>query len=935
MPSDPARSKFRQRILDSLRIEPEELRPTLLLASFLMLGMATVICLKAVSDSVFLSEFDASRLPWVDLAVTALVGLSVNYYLRWTSRAPLAVVIRATQLFLVGNLLLFWLLLRLEVRYTPVLIYLWVGVFAVLIPSQAWSLAAAIFTTRQAKRLFALIGSGGILGAGLGGSFAGFVGPRIGAEAILPAAAILVAASAWLAHQLSRIASAWTPAGGDGKPDEKAPILESFGLVRGNRYLLLIALAIFVSTLAGTLVKYQFKAVAQIHFAGDRDALTSFAGYFYGYVAVFSFVFHTLMTGRLLRWIGLGGCLFILPLSLSLGMGALAFSATLGAAVFARAADQGFRHSVDRASLELLYVPVPPSLRARVKSFLDMAVNRLADGVASLILLGLLYVVGAGLAEISVVGLAFALLWLGLLWQLRGEYVRTLRSTIERKDIRAETLLQQLAQSGPSEELRAGLESSDQRDVEAALGWIQLSGPGPELAQLAALLTHPSATIRRKTMRAIEAKNVAGCEREALSFLKLETSFEERRRALDYLAAQDETAVEQLLASEDRALVALAAAKRLEGHSNNPADDRARDVLDRFLSEVEAAADPEQRVIAARLIGIAGHKLQGAEARLSRLLRDEAPTVVRAALESTALLRPRGETPRLLELLRERSLAPEARHALAAYGHEAVEAAAGPLRDPEAAAFLQRQCARVLGAIGGRDASRALLAYVRRPGRAAQSQALRALGRIRSREGDGVFDRETVDVLLIETLRRYYVAAFWLEGAGGGRGPASTFLTRAIRERMDGALEEVFVLLSLIFPQREILDAYSRIESGRRDLRANAVEFLDNRLLGLPLRASLLPAIEGAGIEGDGIERRIEAGRQLFGLERLSYPNVLRPLLESQDPWLQACACAAAAEASAAELRPIISGLTTRRGALLKESARAALDRLGVGGAQS
>ena len=124
---------------------------------------------------------------------------------------------------------------------------------------------------------------------------------------------------------------AWTPGGDEGKADEKAPILESLRLVRGNRYLLLIALAIFVSTLAGTLVKYQFKAVAQIHFAGDRDALTSFAGYFYGYIAVFSFIFHTLMTGRLLRWIGLGGCLFILPLSLSVGMGALAFSATLAA----------------------------------------------------------------------------------------------------------------------------------------------------------------------------------------------------------------------------------------------------------------------------------------------------------------------------------------------------------------------------------------------------------------------------------------------------------------------------------------------------------------------------------------------------------------------------------------------------------------------------
>src|SRR5690606_38348242 len=106
-------------------------------------------------------------------------------------------------------------------------------------------------------------------------------------------------------------------------------IFESLGLVWSNPYLRVMAMAVFASTIAGTLIKFQYKAVLQLEFAADRDALTSFSGYFYGYIAVFSFLFHTLFTSRLLRRLGVSWCLLILPLSLLTGMTGLLLSATL------------------------------------------------------------------------------------------------------------------------------------------------------------------------------------------------------------------------------------------------------------------------------------------------------------------------------------------------------------------------------------------------------------------------------------------------------------------------------------------------------------------------------------------------------------------------------------------------------------------------------
>ena len=133
--------------------------------------------------------------------------------------------------------------------------------------------------------------------------------------------------------------------------------------------------------------------------------------------AVLSFLFHVLLTGRLLRWIGLGLCLFILPSSLLMGATALLLSSSLGAAALARASDQGFRHSVDRASVELLYVPIAAAIRSQVKSFLDMIVSRTADGLASLVLLLLVTGLHWETQKVSWVSLACVAGWLVVVWQ--------------------------------------------------------------------------------------------------------------------------------------------------------------------------------------------------------------------------------------------------------------------------------------------------------------------------------------------------------------------------------------------------------------------------------------------------------------------------------------------------------------------------------------
>jgi len=70
-------------------------------------------------------------------------------------------------------------------------------------------------------------------------------------------------------------------------------------------------------------------------------------------------VFQLLLTTRLLRRFGIGPMLFILPLIVLAGSAGLTHWGTIAAALFLKGGDQVLRYSIDRSTIELLYLPLP------------------------------------------------------------------------------------------------------------------------------------------------------------------------------------------------------------------------------------------------------------------------------------------------------------------------------------------------------------------------------------------------------------------------------------------------------------------------------------------------------------------------------------------------------------------------------------------------
>ena len=95
-----------------------------------------------------------------------------------------------------------------------------------------------------------------------------------------------------------------------------------------------------------------------------------------------------LITGRVLRNWGVSAAILALPLAMATGNVLILLAPAFWSVLLTNGFDQGLRFSVDKATYELLYLPIAPGDRASVKNAIDIVVNRVADAVGA-VLLGL------------------------------------------------------------------------------------------------------------------------------------------------------------------------------------------------------------------------------------------------------------------------------------------------------------------------------------------------------------------------------------------------------------------------------------------------------------------------------------------------------------------------------------------------------------------
>jgi AAA family ATP:ADP antiporter len=323
------------------------------------------------------------------------------------------------------NLIVFLLLFRVADGSQGVWIgrifFVWTSVFNLFVVSVFWSFMADIYRPAQAERLFGLIAVGGTLGAILGSTITSGLVRVVGPVSLLLVSALLLEIAARAAAALERHAEGLAresrreesdprEAAGQPPPAIGGGVFEGIGQVVRSPYLLGIAALMLLFTIASTFLYFQQAAIVAWTFQDDPRGRTGlFAGIDLA-VNVLTLVSQVFLTGRILRWLGVGVALAILPLLSLVGFAILGAAPVLSVLVAFQVLRRAGNFAIQRPAREVLYTVLSRAEKYKAKNFNDTFVYRVGDQAGAWS-----YTLIAGLG-LGLAGLAFTMVPLSATW---------------------------------------------------------------------------------------------------------------------------------------------------------------------------------------------------------------------------------------------------------------------------------------------------------------------------------------------------------------------------------------------------------------------------------------------------------------------------------------------------------------------------------------
>lgn len=903
-------------------IRPNERWRVFYLGMYLLLVLFAYYILKPVSRGMFLFKFDIDELPYLYILIAAAGGVMAYVYTKIAIQVSLKKAVDISTAFMISVLVLIWYLLSFNWPWLLYFFNAFVSLFSITIVSQGWMVAANIFTTREAKRVYGVLGLGAVLGAAFGGSFTAAVVHYVGTRNLLLASVALVVA-AWFMFR-----AAIRQPGVNIEKAKGAETEESFSLrdvtdgVRRHRHLQVIIAIITLTFIVDVTVEFQFNAMVKGQYDASQRELVAFLGQFFGiWLNLATFVFQAFLTALIISRFGVGGALQIMPVSISIASVVSFLSPGVMSAAGARLTEAATRYTFNRTGMELLYLPLPVELRNRTKAFTDIFVDRFARGIGGILLLVLTTWMGLTVKHLSLVVLAYCVGWILLSIVARNEYVSTVRKRLELGRLDLQELRVSVTDAGTIRLLEQTSENGTARQAVYALSLLA-DVPGYALEQrLNQLIGSKVPEVRGKIYELALEHRIRGFADQALAELRGSRSGDVNPAIAPAVAysvwhADDPAELAQRLLTHPNAIVSRSALEAL-----GTREDAAGKLITReWIEEAKNSPDRNRRILAAVAIGIRGDKDTSA---LYSLLADPDPHVARAACRTAGRLKNRTYLEALLRLLPNSMVRADAIEALSEYGERIAGTLGDILLDSTTPAPVRRQLPRVLRAIPFQRSVDVLVSSIAEPDLTVRSQVLKALNSLRETNNKLNFGRESLMQLILSEARYYYemnaaLAPFKDNGEAKG---ATRLLIQTIEGRLRLTLDRLFRLLGLRYPPKEMYAAYlGAMNRNRTEQHTAAIEFLDN-VLERELKRIILPLLD------DDVQIA-QVGRDVFGLEPRDEKAALRELMKSGDSWLVACAVATAAELGCRDLRPDIEPLAHRSGTEVSPVAQSALAAL-------
>ncbi|NET23737.1 MAG: hypothetical protein F6K07_32565, partial [Okeania sp. SIO1H5] len=605
-------------------------------------------------------------------------------------------------------------------------------------------------------------------------------------------------------------------------------------------------------------------------------------------LSIVSLVIQLFIAPLLFKNLGLIGSASLLPLSVFLGVGVVGFVPGLGAALVLRFGDGALKHSLYRSAIELLYLPVPASVKRRVKTAIDVVLQNVAAGLAGLVILALISGLELGLLAVNIALGIVCIAWMATLPWLRDLYLESFRKALRTRSLDLQSLSVKPTEAVVLKVIHPILEGGNERSIRYVQDLLEGVVNQGLQEHWKNFLSHPSSEIRYRSIRNLGSFQNLDLSAE-MEELLADPSEEVRIHSLWYLCHHSSDAsatLDRFLfdSNWENRTMALRAMVRFPGlHPGQPLQWTQ---IQKELNWEQAGTqlpDSQRRFL-----------VQFCEYRAQTRDPDFFPRLIHWAslpfvpLRHAALLGlghyPQKESLKLLtRALGNRQDRLVARRALTGMGSPAVQSLLEKLKDAAAEDAILRSIPRVLQDIQTIEAAQGLIHNLEHNQLIVRRRVVDALRHLRTQRQVErvprvlvrnalfrVFDRNEELEVAMQALQS---SSFSLPTKDG----SFKLLKRAVEEKRAFHVRRIFALLSLVHPPNDMQQIETSLRSTLSHRRADAMELLENTLSG-PWRTRALHAIE------NGVKERNTPLKTVHSTE------AIRKLLEFPDSWIQACA---------------------------------------------
>ena len=862
---------------------------TALMFCYIFGALTFYYILKPLRSGLFLKSFPASQLPYALFLTAFFAGTLATLIFKLHRRVSLIKLMTGINLVIIATLFYFRWAMGKEIAYLPYVYYVYVQIISVLSTAQFWLLAGYIYDNLQSKRIFPLLGAGAIAGAMAGSFIPAFMSAHLNTQSML----LICIGACGLLIALSQAAWRFRRPGADRIEtrkfeESKDRAIDLLRLAFGSRHLSLMILLIFLTLIASQISDWQLNAASQAaykHLPKDQmeSAINELWGRFYFFTNIIGILLQATLSGFIVRRYGISAAILFLPISLFFTSIGVFLLPTLSMAALCLGSNSVFRYSINRVGLELLYLPLAPEARKKIKLFIDVAVDRLGRAVAGVIILAMTGAVvtlglrGTSAAMILVCGACVAVCLL-----LRTSYVGAFRQKLARHEVDLTEVRRYVNDPASVQLLTAALEGQQERRVLYALRLLQSIRGVDFTDKLLPLTEHASPLVRAEAARTLAALPEA--QWAAAERLLADSSDAVRDAAVEYVCSRAGTAAPErieLLLHHAQPQVRNAAARCLAESPAIPFQPSPELVRD-WMGNKESGANTT-RIAAAYLAG----RLRAREAvpLLRSCIEDPDPKVVAAAVLAAGKAGHLDLAIDITRLLTTHRLRSTVREALVSYGSRIAGMLGDILADPQHDIELRREIPWVLSRIPAQRSAEVLVDGLGENDRLLKYGIVKALNRLHEQRPELPIPCEAVQAHIYSEARIYYETLCIHQSlSSSGDGDSRALLVRSLDEHLDEYLEIIFRLLGLHYSQKDIYSAYRAMKENKADARASAIEFLDS-ILQKDLKTILLPLLEERSAE-----RAIQRASRIFGLEIPAPEEALRLLLHQNDRWLKSCA---------------------------------------------